>query len=127
MNNWILGVAGWLIPGGGYLFTRRYFQFAPSCALVCTAFLAGIALQGGRLWIGTGELDGVDGFTSVVACASLAGKALAGLPYLLARMFYHSQGFAQGRAHEYGTTLLLFAGTMNLLALADAFELGKEK
>lgn len=127
INKWTLGAAGWLVPGGGYLFTRRYFQFAVSWALICTAFLAGIALQGGGLWIGSGELDGVDGFTSVVAYASLAGKALAGLPYLLARMFYHSQSYAAGRVHEYGTTLLLFAGIMNLLALADAFELhGRE-
>jgi hypothetical protein len=127
MNSWILGAAGWLVPGGGYLFTRRYFQFAASFGLICSAFFAGLALQGGGLWIGSGELEGVDGFTSVVAYAGLVGKALAGLPYLLARMFYHSQTYTQGREHEYGTTLLLFAGITNLLALADAFELRGKK
>jgi hypothetical protein len=71
-------------------------------------------------------LDGVDGFTALVAYAGVAGKALAGLPFLLARLFYHSQSYALGRVHEYGTTLLLFAGIMNLLALADAFELREE-
>ena len=126
MNQWILGAAGWLVPGGGYLFTRRYFQFADFVRPDLRRFVGGIRLQGGSLWIGPGELDGVDGFTALVAYAGVAGKALAGLPYLLARLFYHSQSYAQGRVHEYGTTLLLFAGIMNLLALADAFELRGE-
>jgi hypothetical protein len=127
MNQWLLGAVGWLIPGGGYLFTRRYLQFAWSFALICGAFVAGLVLQGGSLWIGPGELDGVDGFTAFIAQAGIAGKALAGLSYLLARIFYHSQTYVQGRVHEYGTTLLLCAGIMNLLALADAFELRGEK
>jgi hypothetical protein len=123
MNKWKLGAVGWLLPGGGYLLTRRYAQFAAAFGLICGAFLAGIALQGGSLWIQPGELEGVDGFTALVAQAGVAGKALAGAPYLLARVFYRSQTYLQGRLHEYGTTLLLCAGIMNLLALADAFEL----
>jgi hypothetical protein len=127
MKLWMLGALGWLVPGGGYLFTRRYLQFAVSFGLICGAFLTGLALHGGSLWIAGGELNGVDGFTALVAQAGVAGKALVGLPYLLARIFYHSQTYVQGRLHEYGTTLLLCAGIMNLLALADALELRGEK
>jgi hypothetical protein len=126
-NRWALGVVGWLLPGGGYLFTRRYLHFVGSFGLICGAFLTGLALQGGSLWIGPGELEGVDGFTSFIAMSGIAGKALAGLPYLLARIFYHSQNYLQGRVHEYGTTILLIAGIMNLLALADAVELRREQ
>lgn len=124
---------GWLVPGGGYLFTerypvtRRYLQFAASCGLICGAFLTGITMQGGSLWMGPGELEGVDGFTALVAYMGVVGKALAGLPYLLARMFYHSQTYSQGRLHEYGTTLLVCAGIMNLLGLADSLELRRGK
>jgi hypothetical protein len=35
-------------------------------------------------------------------------------------------GFLDGRLHEYGTTLLLFAGLFNLLAISSALELRKE-
>jgi hypothetical protein len=131
MSNWMatagLTALGWLLPGGGYLLMRRYAQFAVSFALVCTAFAAGLALQGGSLWIGSPELEGVDGFTAFVARAGVAGKVLTGAPYLVARMFYHTQNYTQGRLHEYGTTLLLCAGIMNLLALADALELRQER
>jgi hypothetical protein len=127
MNNWMVtaGVTAlsWLLPGGGYLLMRRYLQFAISFALVCAAFAAGLALQGGSLWIGSRELEGVDGFTAFVAQAGVALKVLAGAPYLVARMFYHAQNYTQGRLQEYGTTFLLCAGIMNLLALADALEL----
>ena len=54
-------------------------------------------------------------------------KASVGAPYLLARILYHSQTYLQGRLHEYGTILLVCAGVMNLLVLADAFELRGEK
>jgi len=127
MNKWILGGVGWLLPGGGYLLTRRYAQFATTFGLICGTFLTGISLQGGGLSIAPGELNGVDGFTALVAQAGVAGKALVGVPFLLARAFYPHQAYLEGRLHEYGTTLLLFAGIMNLLALADAFELFEER
>lgn len=127
MQSAAMGFLGWLLPGGGYLFERRYMQFVASFALISGAFIAGIAMQGGALWVAPGELDGVDGFTSLVARAGVLGKALAGGPYLLARFFYHSQNYMEGRLHEYGTVLLLCAGIMNILALADAFELRGER
>jgi hypothetical protein len=118
-----IGFLSWLLPAGGYLFERRYAQFAASFALICGAFLAGIALQGGGLWIGPGELDGLDGFTSLIARAGVLGKALAGAPYVLTLLLFQSPSYVEGRLHEYGTVLLLCAGIMNILALADAFEL----
>ncbi len=126
-STWIhklaMGVFGWLVPGGGYLFERGYLRFGASSAVICAVFAAGIVLQGDSLWIAPDELAGVDGFTSLVARAGVVGKALAGLPYLLARVFYHSQNYTNGRLHEYGTILLLCAGLINFLALADAFEI----
>lgn len=123
MSSFAIGLAGWLVPGSGYLLTRRHWQFAVSSALIWSAFVAGIALHGGGLWIGPAELEGVDGFTGAVAWAGVVGKALAGAPFLLARIFYSAQSYVDGRLHEYGTTLLLMAGIMNLLALADSLEL----
>ena len=115
----------WLVPGGGHLLLRRYPQFAMFLFSVSGAFAAGIALHGGILWPQPGELSGLDGFTALLAQAGVLVKALAGGPYLLAHLFNYSQGFVDGRLHEYGTVLLVVAGLVNLLALADALELRK--
>jgi hypothetical protein len=120
-----LAVFGWLVPGGGYLLIGRKRQFALFLLLVSTAFAAGLALHGGNLWPQPDELQGLDGFTTLLAQAGGLVKGLAGGPYLLARLFDYSQGFLQGRLHEYGTMLLVMAGLLNLLALADSWELRK--
>jgi hypothetical protein len=116
---------GWLVPGGGYLLIGRKRQFALFLLLISTSFAAGLALHGGLLWPQAGELQGLDGLSAVLAQSGGLVKALAGGPYLLARLFDYSQGFLEGRLHEYGTTLLMMAGLLNLLALADAWELRK--
>jgi len=120
-------VFGWLVPGGAYLMARRYLQFAITLALVCGATAAGMALQGANLWPRGDELQGLDGMTAWMAQAGGFARALAGLPYLLGRLFHYSQSFLGGQTHEYGTTLLVLAGLFNLLALADALELRKGK
>lgn len=120
-----LAAFGWLVPGGGYLLIGRNRQFALFLLLVSTAFGAGLALHGGNLWPRSEELQGLDGFSALLAQAGALVKVLAGGPYLLARLFDYSQGFVQGRLHEYGTMLLAVAGLLNLLALADAWELRK--
>ncbi|HEV3199373.1 MAG TPA: DUF6677 family protein [Bryobacteraceae bacterium] len=120
-----LAVFGWLVPGGGYLLIGRKRQFALFLLLVSVAFGAGLALHGGILWPQPEELQGLDGFTGLVARAGALVKALAGGPYLLARLSDYSQGFLEGHLHEYGTMLLVVAGLLNLLALADAWELRK--
>jgi hypothetical protein len=120
-----LAAFGWLVPGGGYLLIGRKRQFAMFLLLVSAAFGAGMVLGGGNLWPQPDELQGLDGFSSLVARAGALVKVMAGGPYLLARLLDYSQGFLQGRLHEYGTMLLVVAGLLNLLALADACELRK--
>jgi len=118
---------GWLVPGGAYLLARRYLQFGIALVLVCSATAAGIALHGANLWPQADELQGLDGLATWMAQAGAIARALAGLPYLLARLCNYSQTFLSGQMHEYGTTLLVLAGLFNLLALADGLELRKAK
>ena len=127
MKTAAMAAFGWLLPGGAYLLARRYLQFAISLALVCGATVAGMALHGANLWPQTPELQGLDGFAAGLAQAGAWTKALAGGPYLAARLCHYSQTFLSGQTHEYGTTLLVLAGLFNLLALADALELRKAK
>ena len=68
------------------------------------------------------ELAGLDGFTVLLFRAGAFGKALAGGPYLLVRMFGCSSTFLDGRMHEYGSTLLIMAGAANVLAVSSALE-----
>ena len=120
-----LAIFGWLVPGGGYFLLGRKKQFVLFLLLVSTAFVAGLALQGGLLWPDGSELQGLDGMTSMLAQAGALVKILAGGPYLLARFFAYSQDYIAGTLHEYGTILLVMAGVLNLLALADAWDLRK--
>ena len=127
MSAFLLAAFGWLVPGGAYLLMRRYLQFGVFAFLVSAAFGAGVALQGGSRWPEPAELAGLDGFTALVFQAGALVKLLAGGPYLAARFFDGSSGFLSGRLHEYGSTLLLMAGLLNMLAVSSALDLRKER
>jgi hypothetical protein len=124
---WILIAFGWLAPGGAYLLTRCYTQFALFAGAVWLAFGAGVALHGVPGWPRAEEIAGIDGVTALLFQAGAVGQALAGAPYLLARVFGSSEPFLVGRLHEYGTTLLVFAGVLNTLAISSAIDLRKER
>lgn len=125
MNAVLTATFGWLIPGGAYLLTRRYLQFAIAFGSVCCATVFGVLLHGTNLWPASNELQGLDALATRVAQAGGIARMLAGGPYLLLRFCDYSQTFLAGQTHEYGSALLVLAGLFNLLALADALELRK--
>ncbi len=117
-----LAVFGWVVPGGAYLLTRRYAQAAAFACVVCTAVIAGLWLQGSLQWPEHANLQGLDPFTSCVFQGSALVKALAGLPYAAATLLGPQRDFLTGRVHEFGTTLLLFAGVVNAVAISSALD-----
>jgi hypothetical protein len=121
-----LAVFGWIVPGGAYLLTRRYVQFAGFAVLVSGSVAAGLALQGGYQWPQASDLQGLDSFTALLFKAGVLAKLMAGGPLLLARLFDGTHGFLEGRVHEFGSTLLVLAGICNVLAVSNAIELEKE-
>jgi len=125
MNPVVLAAFGWLVPGGTYLLKRRYLQFAGFALVISAAVIAGVLLGGSCQWPQPAELAGLDSFTARAFRAGALSKVLAGGPYLAARIF-GGPGFLEGRLHEYGTTLLMMAGLFNVLAVASAFDLGKD-
>jgi len=125
MNPMLLAAFGWLVPGGSYLLMRRYTQFAIFAVLVPATVVAGLLLQGNCEWPQPAELTGLDGFTALGFRASAVAKALAGAPYLVARLF-DGGTFLGGRLHEYGTALLMMAGLFNVLAVSSALDQRKE-
>lgn len=120
MRNLGAAAFGWLLPGGAYLLQRRYLQFAGFAALVSATFAAGILLQGGSQWPQAVDLRGLDGFTSLFFQAGALTRTLAGGPFLLAQLLGLTHPFLDSRIHEYGTTLLVLAGVLNVLAISDA-------
>lgn len=126
MKRTALAVFGWLVPGGAQFLTRRYTASVWFAVGVWTAFAAGVALQGGGQWPTAAELAGLDGATAMIFRAGALAQALAGAPYLLAQSLGLTGTFLDGRLHEYGTTLLAMAGTINLLAVSTALDREKE-
>ena len=124
---WHLIAFGWLVPGGAYLLMRRRLQFGMFACAVWAASALGLALHGGAAWPQPAELGGVDGFTVLLFKAGVLAQSLAGVPYLLNRLFGGTASFQQARLHEYGTTLLILAGVINTLAISSAFDLRKEQ
>ena len=104
---------------------RRYAQFAIFAVLVPLTLAAGMLLQGSVQWPQPTELAGLDGFTALGFKATAFAKALAGAPYLVARLF-DGASFLGGRLHEYGSALLMMAGLFNALAVASALDQRKE-
>lgn len=102
-------VVGWLVPGGGYLLTKRYRRFTLCFAMVCVVFAGGVALGGLHN-------PPQPGFFGVAAAAA---QWLSGGPFLIARVFSHAPLPIDTPVHEYGAALLMTAGMINLLALAD--------
>jgi hypothetical protein len=100
---------GWILPGGVYLLKRRYDQFALCFALVAAGFAAGVALGG----LNNPPQPGIFGAVAAVA------QWFAGGPYLIARIFSHATLPIDAPIHNNGLALLMAAGAINLLAMAD--------
>ncbi|HUP03125.1 MAG TPA: DUF6677 family protein [Bryobacteraceae bacterium] len=124
---WLLVAAGWLVPGAAYLLLRRYLQAALFACAVWAAFGVGFALHGGLAWPHATDLAGLDGLTALLLRGGAAAQTLAGGPYLLAHLLGHATPFLDGRLREYGTTLFLFAGLLNTLAIFTATGVEKEQ
>lgn len=106
----------WLVPGAGH-FTLGKRQKAYVFAVVLPVMFAlGLALQGRLFPFVPGD--------PLVALASLA-NVMAGVPYLLARLFGAGGGVATAITYEYGNTFMIAAGLLNTLVMLDAFDVAK--
>lgn len=123
MKTACLAAVGLLLPGGAFLLSRRYRQFAIFAALVSISFAAGIILHGAWRLPQPAELDGLDGFDTLVAWAGALTRLCAGVPSLAIQIFGGAQAAGAAQLHEYGTTLLTMAGLFNLLGVSSALEI----
>lgn len=120
---WLMGAAGWLVPGVGHLLQGRWERALLLGGSVWACFLAGLWM-GGHLFI---VKSGETGSSILYQIPPMIANLGAGLLYLIC--WFMGTGFADdpvqaARAtYEYGNTFLLVAGLLNYLCMLDAFDI----
>lgn len=116
---WAAPVAlGWLLPGAGHLYLRRWIRGGLLLFAISGMFVFGLLMQGRMFEPITGDL-----FTTVVNCGGYLGDVATGALYLLATVLGYDQPRLASAVADYGTKFLVCAGLLNILAMIDAYEI----
>lgn len=111
-------VAGWLVPGGGHFWQRKWYRGTLLLVSVATMFLLGLSMHGKMYRYNPGDI--------VDTLAWLADLSAGGL-YLGAKLFGYDVPEPPSAAADYGTKFLLTAGLLNALAMLDAYDIALGK
>ena len=106
-------IAGWLLPGAGHFWQRRWIRGLLLLSSIGGMFLLGLAMQG-KLYTGAHDILGMLG---------LAGDLGTGLFYLISRQLGFGAEFVQVTTADYGTRFIVVAGLLNVIAAVDAHNL----
>ena len=124
---WLMGAAGWLVPGLGHLLQGRWGRALLLGGAVWICFLSGF-MMGGHLFKYSGSEPGM---SSLLQIPPMVGDLGTGLLYIVC--WVQGIGFSND-AHqaalptfEYGWTFLLVAGLLNYLAMLDAFDIAARR
>jgi hypothetical protein len=119
IGSWLPAVAlGWLVPGGGHFLLKRPGRGALLGVTITLMFLFGLMMRGSMFQPQTGDL-----LTILINVGGFIGDACSGILYLLSTWLNYSQPDMAGHVHDYGTKFLVTAGLLNILAMADAFDI----
>ena len=111
-------LAGWLVPGGGHFWQRKWGRGALLLVSVVTMFLLGLAMRGKMYRYNPGDI--------VDTLAWLADLGAGGL-YLAAKFFGYEVPEPPSASADYGTKFLLTAGLLNALAMLDAHDIAMRR
>ncbi len=120
---WLMGLAGWLVPGLGHLLQGRWGRALLLGGTVWLCFLSGLWMGGHLFSVGGNE----QGLSALLQLPPMIANLGSGILYVVSWFF--SVGFVDDPAHaalatyEYGNTFLLVAGLLNYLAMLDAFDI----
>ncbi len=119
---WMMGIAGWCVPGAGHVLQGRWVRGLLLGGAVIALFIAGIML-GGHLFPLLGPYD--EGMAVLLQVPPTIANVGSGVLYLFCLVT--GTGFtdhAKMDTYEYGNTFLLVAGLLNYLLMLDAFDIG---
>jgi hypothetical protein len=109
----VIGVAGWLVPGFGHALMKMWGR-ATACFLTVGMLVILGAGMRGNVFASSGN----DAFDSLGYLADLG----TGTFYLLARALETNGADVSHAGGDYGTRFLATAGVLNLLAALHAYE-----
>lgn len=124
---WLMGFAGWLVPGLGHLLQGAWARAILLGGAVWSCFIAGL-LMGGHLFKFSGAESG---FGALAQIPPMVGDLGAGLLYIVC--WFMGIGFANTPQQaalptfEYGWTFMLVAGLLNYLCTLDAFDIAARR
>jgi hypothetical protein len=119
---WVMGIAGWLVPGLGHLLQGKWARALILGAAVWICFFVGLWMGGHLFSIGNEQ-----GSSALLQIPPMIANLGAGMPYIFCWLL--GIGFSDDAIHaaratfEYGNTFLLIAGLLNYLAMLDAFDI----
>jgi hypothetical protein len=113
-NPVLVGLAAWLIPGAGHLWSGQLGKGLIFLLVLPLMFAIGLALEGRLFPFEIGQ--------PLVALAAVADVGI-GTPYFLAKALGHGAGRVVAVTYEYGNTFVIVAGLLNLLVVCDAWDI----
>lgn len=117
---WLMGLAGWAVPGLGHLLQGKWARALMLGGAVWLMFTIGLVIGGHLFRIGPND----QGLSAVLQLLPMSANFGSGLLYI--GCWLTNTGFAeqaQRVTYEYGNTFLLCAGLLNYLAMLDAFDI----
>ena len=110
---YVVGVAGWLVPGLGHALMKMWSRAAMCFVTVGTLVILGAGMRGNVF-----SSRGNDAFDALGYLADLG----TGTFYLLARSLETGGPDVSHAGGDYGTRFLATAGVLNLLSALHAYE-----
>ncbi|MBS1793945.1 MAG: hypothetical protein JSS81_08830 [Acidobacteria bacterium] len=118
-NTFVIGLIGWLFPGGGHLVQKRWLRGTVFAAVFWILLITAL-LSGGAYYPGFSFKDG-----SLLYLLNVFGRLGSGIGAVLG--YLSGLGSAQNAAawatFEYGGRFLEVAGLLNYLAVIDAVDI----
>jgi hypothetical protein len=111
-------VLGWLLPGGGHFYLRKWNRGVLLLGAIAGMFVFGLLMRGRMFEPISGDL-----LTTVVNWGGYIGDVATGALYFLANWLGYQQPQLASAVADYGTKFLVCAGLLNILAIIDAYEI----
>lgn len=111
-------IVGWLVPGLGHIYLRRYWRGLVFLVAIALMSLMGL-FMGGKIY----HLQADNPLTFLAFLSDLGN----GLLYIISRFLPVGLGELERLSFEFGTAYLAGAGLLNYLVALDAWDIARGK